>query len=61
LQAATTGGRALNGLGEHTRPDPGAAADLILLDGNPLTDPEVLRTPVGVITYGRLLVDPAAR
>ena len=58
LRAATTGGRALNGLGEHTRPVPGAAADLILVDGDPLTDPMALRNPVGVITFGRLIVDP---
>ena len=59
LRAATTGGRALNGLGEHTRPVPGAAADLILIDGDPLADPTALRNPVGVITFGRLIVDPA--
>lgn len=61
LHAATTGGRALNGLGGHTRPEPGAAADLLLLDGDPLDDPDALRAPVGVITFGRLIVDPAGR
>lgn len=61
LRAATTGGRALNGLGEHTVPQPGAAADLILVDGDPLADPEVLRRPPGVLVYGRTVVDPAGR
>ena len=59
LHAATTGGRALNGLGEHTRPDPGAAADLLLVDGDPLADLEVLRRPAGVYVFGRTVVDPA--
>ena len=43
--------------GAH-RPVPGAAADLILVDGDPLADPMALRNPVGVITFGRLIVDP---
>lgn len=61
LKAATTGGRALNGLGEHTRPEPGAAADLILVDGDPLADLDVLRRPAGVFVFGRTVVDPARR
>lgn len=61
LYAATTGGRALNGLGEHTKPEPGAAADLVLVDGNPLERMDVLAAPAGVITFGRLVVDPAGR
>jgi imidazolonepropionase-like amidohydrolase len=58
LRAATVGGRALNGLGEHTRPEPGAAADLLLVDGDPLADLDVLRRPVAVTVFGRLAVDP---
>lgn len=58
LHAATVGGRALNGVGEHTRPEPGAAADLILLDGDPLADLAVLRQPVAVTVSGRLVVHP---
>ncbi|MGI8416957.1 MAG: amidohydrolase family protein [Nakamurella sp.] len=61
LRSATTGGRALNGLGEHTVPEPGAAADLILVDGDPLAEPELLRRPAGVFVYGRAVVDPASR
>jgi imidazolonepropionase-like amidohydrolase len=65
LRAATAGGRQLNGLGAATRPEPGAAADLVLLDGNPLEDPlteaDCLARPVGVFTFGRVLVDPSAR
>ncbi len=61
LHAATVGGRALNGLGEHTRPEPGAAADLILLDGDPLADLDVLHRPVAVTVSGRLVVDPDSK
>jgi imidazolonepropionase-like amidohydrolase len=58
LHAATAGGRALNGLGEETAPQPGSAADLILLDGNPLDGLDVLARPAGVIAFGRFLVRP---
>ena len=58
LHAATTGGRELNGLGAATAPQPGSAADLILLEGNPLDDMAHLRQPKGVMVFGRFVVDP---
>jgi imidazolonepropionase-like amidohydrolase len=58
LRAATAGSRELNGLGGETIPQPGSAADLILLEGNPLDDPSVLEHPRGVVVYGRFVVDP---
>jgi len=58
LHAATTGGRELNGLGAATAPQPGSAADLILLEGNPLDDMAHLRQPKGVVVFGRFVVDP---
>jgi imidazolonepropionase-like amidohydrolase len=58
LRAATAGSRELNGLGAETIPQPGSAADLILLEGNPLDDPSVLEHPRGVVVYGRFVVDP---
>lgn len=61
LRAATTGGRALNRLDQHTRPDPGAAADPILIDGDPLSDSAPLRRPAGVFVFDRTVIDPAAR
>jgi imidazolonepropionase-like amidohydrolase len=54
LRAATVGGRALNGLGEETAPEPGSVADLLVLAGDPLDDPGVLARPVGVFVFGRL-------
>ena len=61
LRAATAGGRELNALGSATRPEPGTAADLILVNGNPLDDLNVLREPAGVFVFGRTVVDPARR
>jgi imidazolonepropionase-like amidohydrolase len=58
LHAATASGRELNGLGKETSPQPGSAADLIVLEGNPLDDISHLRRPRGVIVYGRMVVDP---
>ncbi len=58
LYAATAGGRSLFGLGEETAPDPGAIADLILLEGDPLDDLGALRSPVGISVYGRLVREP---
>lgn len=60
LHAATVGGRALNGLGEHTRPEPGAAADLLLVAGSPLDDLAILRSPVAVFVFGRQLAGGGA-
>lgn len=58
LRAATAGSRELNGLGPETAPQPGSAADLILLEGNPLDDMSVLKRPRGVVAHGRFVVDP---
>jgi imidazolonepropionase-like amidohydrolase len=58
LEAATVSSRALNGLGEAPAPAPGTAADLLLLDGDPLEDLGVLRRPAGVLAHGRFLVRP---
>ena len=58
LNAATAGGRALNGLGEETVPQPGSAADLVLLEGNPLEGLDLLAAPAGVIACGRFVVRP---
>lgn len=58
LEAATVGGRRLNGLGNETVPQPGSVADLLLLDGDPLDDLDVLRRPVGVVVFGRMVVRP---
>lgn len=58
LRASTASSRELNGLGGETAPQPGSAADLILLAGSPLDDMSVLRHPRGVIANGRLVVDP---
>ncbi len=55
LHAATTGGRALNGLGDATAPEPGAAADLIFTEGNPLEEWSVLAAPRAVMTFGRFV------
>ena len=58
LRAATAGSRELNGLGSETSPTPGAAADLIVLAGNPLDDMTTLQRPVGAMVAGRLIMDP---
>jgi imidazolonepropionase-like amidohydrolase len=59
LHAATVGGRALNGLGEATAPEPGTAADLIFTAGNPLEDWDVLEQPRAVMTFGRFVKELA--
>ncbi len=58
LLAATVASRTLNGLGDAPAPEPGTAADLLLLDGDPLEDLAVLRRPAGVLAYGRVLLSP---
>ncbi len=55
LHAASVGGRALNGFGPGSLPEPGAAADVILVDGDPLERLDVLRRPRFVVTHGRLV------
>lgn len=53
LRAATRGAARFTGQAGHWGVvRPGAAADLILVDGDPLTDLEVLQTPVGVMVTG---------
>jgi imidazolonepropionase-like amidohydrolase len=58
LFAATTSARDLMGLGDHTSPQPGAAADLIMIEGEPAEDLTVLQSPRGVMTFGRFVVQP---
>jgi imidazolonepropionase-like amidohydrolase len=58
LLAATVASRTLNGLGDAPAPEPGTAADLLLLDGDPLEDLAVLGRPAGVLAYGRVLLSP---
>ena len=53
LHAATVGGRELNWLGGASAAVPGAAADLILLEGNPMDSLGLLRRPRLVVTHGR--------
>lgn len=55
LHAATVGGRELNGFGPGSTPDPGAAADLLLLEENPISALETLRNPMLVIAHGRIV------
>jgi imidazolonepropionase-like amidohydrolase len=45
LRAATAGGAAALGRNDVGRLAPGALADLIVLDGDPLADPRVLVRP----------------
>lgn len=54
LVAATVGGRRLAGLGAAGAPWAGAAADLLAVDGDPLSDLRVLRDPSVVVAGGRL-------
>ena len=55
LHAASVGGRALNGFGDCSTPDPGAVADLILVEKNPMSALDTLKEPVVVITHGRVV------
>jgi imidazolonepropionase-like amidohydrolase len=54
LGAATVGGRELNGLGGSSTPEPGLSADVILVEGDPLTELEPLSEPVLVLVSGRV-------
>jgi imidazolonepropionase-like amidohydrolase len=60
LRAATVGGRALNGLGEATAPEPGSVADLIVVEHDPLDDPAALARPRHVVVGGRLVASVSA-
>lgn len=53
LHAASVGGRELNGLGGSSTPDAGSAADLILVEGNPMESLEALKKPVLAVAHGR--------
>lgn len=56
LHAASVGGRALNGFGSTSQPDPGVVADLILVEENPMSSLDALKKPIAVVTHGRLVV-----
>ena len=56
LEAATVGGRALNGFGEASTPEPGTVADVVLVEGDPMSDLHVLREPRMVFAHGHRLV-----
>jgi imidazolonepropionase-like amidohydrolase len=56
LEAATVGGRALNGYGETATPDPGVVADVLFVEGDPMDDLHVLRAPRAVFAHGRRLI-----
>jgi imidazolonepropionase-like amidohydrolase len=60
LHAATVGGRHLNGLGDASLPVPGAAADLLAVDGDPLDDPSLLSEPALVVVDGAVRVSRLA-
>ena len=55
LHAASVGGRELNGFGGSSTPEAGAAADLILVEGNPMESLEVLKSPVLAAAHGRVV------
>lgn len=55
LQAATTVAARCLGLPEYGSLDRGAIADIVIVNGDPLNDLTVLKTPVFVIHRGRLL------
>jgi imidazolonepropionase-like amidohydrolase len=66
LRAATAGGATALGLDDIGRLAPGAAADLIVIDGNPLADPRILIRPSRVhlvirngVPVGGRDIDPA--
>lgn len=60
LRAASVGGRDLNGFGDQSMPDPGAAADLLFLEDDPMVSPGTLKEPALVISYGRIVGDRLA-
>ena len=55
LHAASVGGRDLNGFGSASIPVPGSAADLILVEENPISSLATLRQPLLVMTHGRIV------
>jgi imidazolonepropionase-like amidohydrolase len=58
LDWATVNGAYAMGLGEELgRVEKGRLADLVVVDGDPLTDIGVLRTPLAVLKEGRWVLD----
>lgn len=57
LHAATAGGRELCGLGASSTPTPGDAADLIVVDADPMDGLDTLSNPAIVFVFGRLIFD----
>jgi imidazolonepropionase-like amidohydrolase len=56
--ATSSAARALGVHGMTGRLVPGLAADILVVDGNPLDDLDALANPVGVWARGRRVVDP---
>lgn len=54
LRAATAGGRELNGLGAGTAPSAGDAADLIVVEGDPVDGLDALKQVRHVVAHGRV-------
>lgn len=57
LHAATVGGRELNGFGASSTPEPGVAADLIIVEESPLRSLDALRQPTLAVAHGRIVSD----
>jgi len=55
LEAATVNAADLLGLDDHGRVAPGYAADLVVLEANPLEDPAAWGDPVAVVRDGRVV------
>lgn len=62
LHTATLRNAQLAGVGDVTGSlEPGKSADMIVLDGNPLEDLQVLRSPKHVICRGRAIMKPKVK
>ena len=62
LHTATLRNAQLAGVGDVTGSlEPGKSADMIVLDGNPLDDLQVLRSPKHVICRGRAIMKPKVK
>jgi len=60
LRAASVGGRDLNGFGDGSTPEPGAVADLLLLEDDPMVSLDTLREPALAMSHGRVVADRSA-
>ena len=60
LRAASVGGRDLNGFGDGSTPEPGAVADLLLLEDDPMVSLDTLREPALAMSHGRVVADRLA-